>query len=50
MTINTIIIVNIIVTWRLEALQQGDCEDHQCQQFKNIKGRNRELFIGEHIW
>ena len=35
-------IVNIIVTWRLEALHQGVCEDCQCHRSKNIKGNKKE--------
>ena len=31
MTINTMIIVNIIVTWRLGGLHQNDHKDCQCQ-------------------
>ena len=49
-TIYTAIIVNIIVTWRLEALHQGDHKDHQCQWSKNIRGKNMELFVDEYVW
>ena len=47
---NTVIIVNIIVTWKLKTLHQDDHKDCQCQWSKNKKGKNRELFVDEHVW
>ena len=38
-------IVNIIVTWMLVALHQGDHEDCQCQGSKNIKGNKGSCLL-----
>ena len=43
-TISIKCIAYIFVTWRLEALHQGDQKYCQCQRSKTINGNKKELF------